>query len=178
MILELLKILNEGDEAPVVIQSTDALKHLNMHLLSKNARIREMAAINLGSISFQAIGKSNCIGAGSVAPLCDMLTDEISEVRTASTRALTSMSQMKEGKVEIYDLDKLNEVIMLLEDTNEQTRLNTVQLIAAVAEYPPAQAKFKECLPSLEDMVKNELKSAPLVSRFAKKAIEIITWTP
>ena len=32
-----------------------------MHLLSKNARIREMAAINLGSISYQAIGKTNCI---------------------------------------------------------------------------------------------------------------------
>ena len=70
-----------------------------MHLLSKNARIREMAAINLGSISFQAIGKSSCISGGSVAPLCDMLTDDVSEVRTAATRALTSMAQMKDGKV-------------------------------------------------------------------------------
>lgn len=52
LILELCKILNEGEEAPVVIQATEALKHLNMHLLSKNARIREMAAINLGSISY------------------------------------------------------------------------------------------------------------------------------
>ena len=67
---------------------------------------------------------------------------------------------------------------MLLEDTDEQTRLNTVQLICAVAEYPPAQAKFKECLPTLMEMVKNEEKSAPFVSRFAQKAIDIIQWKP
>jgi hypothetical protein len=78
-----------------------------------------------------------------------MLTDKISLVRSAATRALTSLAQMKEGKVQIYDLDKLNEIIMLLEDPAELTRLNTVQLINTVAEYPPAQAKFKECLPTL-----------------------------
>ena len=178
LILELLKILNEGEEAPVVIQSTEALAHLNKHLLSRNSRIREMAAVNLGSISYQAIGKSNCISAGSVQPLCDMLTDQVSEVRTAATRALCSMAQMKEGKVEIYDLDKLNEIIMLLEDTTEQTRLNTVQLICAVAEYPPAQAKFRECQPTLEELVTKEEKAAPLVSRFAQRAIDIITWKP
>lgn len=99
LILELLKILLEGEEAPVVIQATAALKNLNAHLLSKNARIREMSAINLGSISYQAIGKSNCIKEGSVEPLCNMLTDQVSEVRTAATRALTSMAQIKEGKV-------------------------------------------------------------------------------
>lgn len=74
---------------------------------------------------------------------------------------------MKEGKVEIYDLDKLNEVIMLLNDADSQTRLNTVQLIAAVAEYPPARSKFFECLPKLKAMVTAEEKSFPLVSRFA-----------
>lgn len=34
LILELLKILNEGEAASVVVQGTDALKHLNMHLKS------------------------------------------------------------------------------------------------------------------------------------------------
>lgn len=92
-------MLMEGEEAPVVIQATNALKHLNMHLTSKNARIRELSAISLGSISYQAIGKSNCIAAGSIDPLCNMLTDDVSEVRTASTRALISMAQMKDGKV-------------------------------------------------------------------------------
>lgn len=48
-----------------------------------------------------------------------MLTDKISLVRSAATRALTSLAQMKEGKVQIYDLDKLNEIIMLLEDPAE-----------------------------------------------------------
>jgi hypothetical protein len=55
-----------------------------------------------------------------------MLTDTVSDVRTASTRALASLAQQKEGKVQIYDLDKLNEIIALLYDKSDQTRLNTV----------------------------------------------------
>lgn len=82
-----------------------------------------------------------------------MLTDSISEVRTASTRALCSLSQYKEGKIQIYDLDKLNEIIALLRDNNDQTRLNIVQLICNMAEYPPAKDKFNECLPTLKAIV-------------------------
>ena len=107
-----------------------------------------------------------------------MLTDAVSEVRTASTRALCSLAQMKEGKVEIYDLDKLNEVIMLLADGSEQTQLNTVQLICAVAEYPPARAKFRECVRTLEDLVLTEEKSAPMTAKYAQRAIDIIQWKP
>jgi len=55
--------------------------------------------MNLGSISFNTIGKEQTIDAGSIKPLCIMLTDPVSEVRTASTRALSSMAQNKEGKV-------------------------------------------------------------------------------
>ncbi len=73
-------------------------------------------------------------------------------MRTASSRALTSLSQHKEGKVEMYDLDVLNEVIKLLYDKNDQTRLNTVQLICNLGEYPPAKEKFKECLIKLKEM--------------------------
>lgn len=47
-----------------------------------------------------------------------MLTDKIDCVRTAATRALCSLAQYKEGKVQIFDLDKLNEIIKLLYDTN------------------------------------------------------------
>ena len=134
--------------------------------------------MNLGSISYNAIGKEQCIDAGSIPPLCDMLTDKVSDVRTAATRALASLSQYKEGKVQIYDLDKLNEIIALLRDHNDQTRLNTVQLICNVAEYPPAKEKFKEALQKLKDIVEYEQEEFPLVARFANQAIEIITWTP
>jgi len=46
----------------------------------------------------------------------------------------------------------LNQIIELLYDLDEQTRLNTVQLIAAVAEYPPAREKFKQALTKLKEM--------------------------
>lgn len=80
--------------------------------------------------------------------------------------------------MQIYDLDKLNEIIALLKDEDEQTRLNIVQLISNVGEYPPAKEKFKECLETLRGMVKDEKERFPLVSRFAEQAIKVITWKP
>jgi hypothetical protein len=72
----------------------------------------------------------------------------------------------------------LNEIIKLLYDKNDQTRLNTVQLICSVGEYPPAKEKFKECLPKLKDMVNHEKDAFPLVSKYAQTAIDTITWMP
>jgi len=160
----------------MVIQGTDSLARLNTHLTSNDFKIRELSAMNLGSISYNAIGKEQCIYANSIPPLCVMLTDKVPEVRTAATRALASLAQYKEGKVQIYDLDKLNEIIALLYDKIEQTRLNVVQLICNVGEYPPAKEKFKECLPKLEQIVKDEKEEFPLVSKYAQCAIDVITW--
>ena len=126
LILTLLKILIEGDAAPLVIQGSDVLPRLNSHLKSAHFKIRELAALNLGSISYNSLGKEQTIDAQSIPPLCEMLTDKVSDVRTASTRSLASLAQQKEGKVQIYDLDKLNEIIKLLYDKSDQTRLNTV----------------------------------------------------
>ena len=61
-------------------------------------------------------GKERTIEAKSIPPLCDMLHDPVSEVRTAATRALTSLAQLKAGKVEIYDLEMLDRIIELLYD--------------------------------------------------------------
>ena len=92
LILSLLKILMEGELAPMVIQSLDVIPRLNKHLKSEDFRIRELAAANLGSISYNSIGKELCIEANSIPPLCEMLTDKISNVRTAATRSLVSLS--------------------------------------------------------------------------------------
>ena len=70
--------------------------------------------------------------------------------------------------MEIYDLDKLNEIINLLNDKNDQTRLNTVQLICSVGEYPPAKDKFKECLPRLKELVISQADNYPLVAKHAQ----------
>lgn len=71
-------------------------------------------------------GKEKTIEAHSIEPLCRMLFDLEEDVRTAATRALASLAQLKEGKIEIYDLEMLDRVIDLLNDPNEQTRLNVV----------------------------------------------------
>jgi hypothetical protein len=118
LILELIQILLHGENSALVVQGSEILGHLNGHLTSEHYRIREMAAMCLGSISYNTIGKEQTIEAGSIPPLCDMLTDKIDSVRTAATRALCSLAQYKEGKVQIFDLDKLNEIIKLLYDNN------------------------------------------------------------
>jgi hypothetical protein len=92
LILKLIKILNEGELAPTILQNTPVIERLNKHLGSTNAKIREMSAMNLGSISYNLLGKEKCINAGSIKPLSEMLVDKVSEVRTAATRALCSLS--------------------------------------------------------------------------------------
>ena len=119
LILTLLKILMEGELANVLVHGSDAIPRLNKHLKSTDSEIRELSALNLGSISYNGIGKELCVDANSIPPLCEMLTDKVSQVRTAATRALNSLSQYKEGKVQIYDLDKLNEIIALLKDSSD-----------------------------------------------------------
>ena len=136
-------MLLEGEIATTLLLSTPVLTRLNSHLKSQNWEIRRLSAENLGSISYNSIGKVSTIEAQSIPPLCEMLSDPIFEVRASAVRALASLAQLKEGKIQIYDLDKLNQIIELLYDLDEQTRLNTVQLVAACAEYPPAREKFK-----------------------------------
>lgn len=51
-------------------------------------------------------------------------------------------------------------------------------MIAAVGEYPPAREKLKESLDKLRSMVLKEKDSQPLVSQFAERAIDVITWRP
>jgi len=50
-----------------------------------------------------------------------MLFDKVSKCRQAATRALVSLAQLKEGKVEIYDLEKLDRIIELLDDPCPET---------------------------------------------------------
>jgi HEAT repeat protein len=92
LILKLMKILAEGEKAPAILLNTPALARLNSHLDSENKYIRELAALNLGSISYNMKGKEKTIEAKSIQPLCKMLFDEVSEVRTAATRALCSLA--------------------------------------------------------------------------------------
>jgi hypothetical protein len=87
-----MKILAEGEKAPLILLNTPSLARLNTHLTSKNKFIRELSALNIGSISYNMKGKEKTIEAKSISPLCQMLFDEVSEVRTAATRALTSLA--------------------------------------------------------------------------------------
>lgn len=108
LILKLMNILLEGDLATNLMLNTPVLERLNMHLGATNWEIRKMAAENLGSISYNTLGKRATIEAESIPPLCNMLVDDIYEVRSSAVRALASLAQLKEGKIQIYDLDKLN----------------------------------------------------------------------
>ena len=92
LILKLIKVLAEGDKAPTILLGTPVLARLNSHLASKNAQIRELAALNIGSISYNTLGKERTIDAKSIEPLTKMLHDKVSDVRTASSRALASLA--------------------------------------------------------------------------------------
>lgn len=112
LVLTLLKLLLEGERAPSIILSTQALSRLNDHLVSENKYIRELVALNLGSISYNERGKEYTIKAESIKPLCTMLDDPITNCRIAASRALASLGQLKEGKVEIHTLERLGELLV------------------------------------------------------------------
>ena len=99
LILRLMNILLEGDMATSLFLATPVLQRLNSHLVSRNWEIRKFSAENLGSISYNVAGKSSTIEAESIKPLCEMLADEIYEVRASAVRALASLAQLKEGKI-------------------------------------------------------------------------------
>lgn len=99
LILTLMNILIEGEMATPLLLNTPVLQRLNEHLISGRWEIRQLAAENLGSISFNESGKESTIEAKSIPPLCVMLTDSVSEVRTSALRALASLAQLKEGKI-------------------------------------------------------------------------------
>ena len=108
LVLTLMKRLLEGARASSIILTTLVHSRLNDHLSSKNKRIRELAALNLGSISFGERGKEATIKAESIPLLVKMLDDEVSNCREASTRALASLAQVKEGKIfEVETLDRI-----------------------------------------------------------------------
>lgn len=92
LILKLLNMLLEGEMSTDLILSTPVLQRLNGHLTSKNWEIRRLAAENLGSISYNVMGKQATIEATSIPPLCEMLSDDIFEVRASALRALASLA--------------------------------------------------------------------------------------
>lgn len=81
------------------VLNTPVLARLNKHLGAKEWQVRQLAAENLCSISFNDDGKTQTIEAGSILPLTEMLTDSISDVRTSAVCALASLAQLKEGKI-------------------------------------------------------------------------------
>lgn len=92
LIMRLINILLEGEMATDLILSTPVLVRLNGHLKSQNWKIRQLAAENLGSISYNVMGKSSTIEAKSIPPLCEMLSDEVFECRASALRALASLA--------------------------------------------------------------------------------------
>ena len=104
LVLKLMNILLEGGRSQSIILTTLAHPRLNEHLGSENEVIRALAARNLGSISFNERGKEATIKAETIPLLCKMLHDKSSECREVATRALCSLAQLKEGKVQIFDL--------------------------------------------------------------------------
>ena len=99
LILRLMNMLLEGDMATPLVLNTAVLSRLNTHLTAKNWEIRKLSAENLGSISYNVMGKEATIEAESIPPLCVMLSDDIYEVRASAVRALASLAQLKEGKI-------------------------------------------------------------------------------
>eukprot|EP00349_Pseudokeronopsis_sp_Brazil_P001309 CAMPEP_0202958122 /NCGR_PEP_ID=MMETSP1396-20130829/2467_1 /ASSEMBLY_ACC=CAM_ASM_000872 /TAXON_ID= /ORGANISM="Pseudokeronopsis sp., Strain Brazil" /LENGTH=316 /DNA_ID=CAMNT_0049675989 /DNA_START=114 /DNA_END=1064 /DNA_ORIENTATION=+ len=178
LILTLMRVLSDGEAAPLILLNTPVLVRLNKHLSSKNKLIRDLSALEPGINIFQHERE----GADNrfwfyFSPMPDALRLGIrsAHICHSSSGFPCLVEAGEDPDLRPGDVDR---IISLLYDASDQTRLNIVQMIAAIGEYPPAREKFKEALEKLNKMVTEEKEEFPLVSRFAATAIQVITWLP
>lgn len=172
-LIKQLLTVTQGQEISLDTELISRLRHL---LSSTNVVTRRLAADNLASISFSYPGKKHIIRHQCVIPLARLMFDEDSEVRTKALLALASLSIEKKAKVALINGGFLEIILELLTDSSSQSRLNAVQLISNVGEHPTAKEEFCKSLDLLHQMSEEDEDDA--VRRFAKVAIEVLTWKP
>ena len=176
--ITLIKQLLYAEKGPEIALGTPIISRVKGLLDFLSSELKRLSAEVLGSLSFSYPGKLRVIEQECIKPLGDLLSDDMPEVRGAALLALASLSIEKSAKVEIaLEEGFLLKIMELLKDSDQENRLNAVQLISNVAEYPPAKVEFQNCLEQLREMVGND-DEEEIVKRFADKAIDIITWKP
>ena len=176
--INLIKQLLYAEKGPEIALGTPIISRFKGLLDFLSSELKKLSAEVLGFLSFSYPGKLRVIEQECIKPLGDLLSDDMPEVRGAALLALASLSIEKSAKVEIaLEEGFLLKIMELLKDSDQESRLNAVQLISNVAEYPPAKVEFQNCLEQLREMVGND-DEEEIVKRFADKAIDIITWKP
>lgn len=173
--LMLINRLTSVTSGPLRALSTPIIPRLKNLLDHTNPEIQMLSAQNLASLSFSYPGKSRVIDHNCVGPLADLMLSDVSEVRTAALLALASLTVEKAAKLELIEGKYLMNIAELLRDPDSQTRLNAVQLIGNLAEHPVAKDQYQILISRLRDMEESDTE---LISRFANKAIGVITWKP
>lgn len=87
------------------------------------------------------------------------------------TLCLCSLSQINSGKNQIIDSGSFDYIVKLLSDPSKHIKLNTVQLIANLAEHPEGQRKAVACLPILKGITDVE-------KIYIDATIDVINWKP
>lgn len=172
MLIDRLCSVTNGPFRALTTPIIPRLKNLLDHT---NSEIQMLAAQNLASLSFSYPGKTRVIDHNCVGPLADLILSDVSEVRTAALLALASLTIEKAAKLELIEGKYLMNISELLRDPDSQTRLNAVQLIGNLAEHPVAKDQYQIIISRLSEMEKTDTE---LISRFAEKAIAVITWKP
>ena len=96
-------------------------------------------------------------------------------VRIAASKTLASLTTKKLGKKKFCKRNGVELCVKLLQDESDETKINALQTVSNIVEWPKIRQNFKEYLPII---TKLETSSNELVARFALIAKSSINWVP
>lgn len=174
--LMLLRDLCEAEAASNILLETPVLERINYHLKSEDIEVRKRATANISALSFKVMGKKKIILAETIPILCELLNEQDEELLTHVTKALASLATKKHAKMQLVKYEALKRIRELLTHKNPKIKLNIIQLIANSAELPPIKEEFTEALGELNAILESGDENSEIIKRFAKTAINVITW--
>lgn len=102
-VLDIIKLLLEGEGGTDSFLGTPGIARLKGLLQHENYLIRQRAVTDLGSVSFSENGKRATVYESCTLPVCELLTDAKLPVLDAVTLTLCSFTQLKLAKQEMVE---------------------------------------------------------------------------
>jgi hypothetical protein len=152
-----------------------AIERMQSHLSHEKGDIKWRACRCMYDLTLPHPGKITSVECKLVSDLVPLVRDGNPLVRVHSIATLMSIAVITDGKYAILETNILSSLVELLTESTSEVRLNAVKTLTLLAETP----KGKELLKSNLDKVKLlEGDVHPVVSKAAKTAYNVITWTP
>ncbi|KAG8458294.1 hypothetical protein KFE25_005141 [Diacronema lutheri] len=157
---------------------------------SPSPAVRAGACANLFCLAVPVDGKSSCLDEGSVPgllpQLVELLRDVYPAVQAEAAAALMAVTVSIAAKHTCVACGACEALLSAAasEDADARLRTNAIKAMATLAEAPSGRAALMDAVPLLEEIERDgrfapaDEEHAALLRAHARRAREIVTWTP